>query len=82
MSEAAEKLKPVLAALSAEDRQELTRYLLELDDPVDPADGISDSEWHAAWEAELERRADAVDSGAVSGRPVDEVMRELRDRFR
>lgn len=65
MSEAAEKLKPVLAALSPEDRAELGRFLADLPD----ADG-----WDEEFIAEMDRRLDDMRSGKDPGVPVEELF--------
>jgi putative addiction module component (TIGR02574 family) len=77
LSVAAEKLIPVLEALSEKDRAGLARRLLAgLDGPEeDPA------EVRAAWTAELLRRVEEVKSGQVKGIPADEVDRMLREKY-
>lgn len=46
MSEAAEKLKPLLAVLPASDRAELVKYLHTLEDGDEE---LSSEEWEAEW---------------------------------
>lgn len=77
MSETAEKLKPVLAALSSEDRVELTQYLLGLEDG-EP--GLAREEWDEAWAAEINRRLADLDAGKTQDVPAEEVFRKLRER--
>ncbi|OWK41720.1 addiction module protein [Fimbriiglobus ruber] len=67
MTEAAEKLKPALAALSDEDRAALINYLVELNEEE--------------WARELDRRAEAIANGTAVFRPGDEVMCEMQERF-
>jgi putative addiction module component (TIGR02574 family) len=76
LSEAAEKLIPVLEALSEKDRAGLARRLLAgLDGPEeDPA------EVRAAWKAELTRRLEEIDSGKVQPVPIEEMFRRSRER--
>lgn len=50
---------------------------LEIADAV--YDSLSPSEGEDAFDAELNRRADEIRNGAVMGRPVEEVMRDLRE---
>ena len=75
MTDAAEKLKPELVRLPAEDRAELAYFLIHsLDDDIDP-----DAE--AAWDAELRRRGDEIRNGAAIGQPADDVLAELRKKY-
>ncbi|HEY0956267.1 MAG TPA: addiction module protein [Roseateles sp.] len=53
--------------LSPDERAELAERLCEGSEVPDPA-----------WEAQIRRRMQEVDSGAVQCRPWDEVMAELR----
>jgi putative addiction module component (TIGR02574 family) len=79
MTEAAEKLKPVLAALSPGDQAALAKFLLELIDPGEP--GLTQEEWDEAWAEEINRRIADLDSGRVKGVPGEEVMDRLRRKF-
>jgi putative addiction module component (TIGR02574 family) len=75
MSEAAEQLKPTLAALSQEDRAELAQFLLEsLGPEMDP-------EVEASWVDELNRRVSEVESGKAVGIPMEEVLRRMREKY-
>lgn len=73
MTLAAEQLKPQLANLPEADRAELASFLLESLHEHDAAE--------SAWDAELERRLQEIESGAVVGIPADEVLAELRKDF-
>ncbi len=66
--------KTALIALSPGDRVELAHFLLSSLEPDD--EGVE-----AAWDAEASRRADEVRAGSASGRPVDEFIAELRERY-
>ncbi|MBX9582603.1 MAG: addiction module protein [Gemmataceae bacterium] len=79
MTEAAEKLKPVLAALSPGDQAALAKYLLELIDPGEP--GLTQEEWEEAWVEEIDRRLADLDSGKDPGVPAEEVFRRLREKY-
>ena len=79
MSDAAEQLKPMLDALSADDRAALAEYLIR-SLPV-PGEEVSEEEAEAAWAAELNRRLADYESGKVQGIPGDEVMRRLREKY-
>ncbi|MBL8867317.1 MAG: addiction module protein [Gemmataceae bacterium] len=52
---------------------------LEIADAV--YDSLSPSEGEDAFDAELDRRAEEIRNGTAKGRPVEDVMRELRERF-
>lgn len=79
MTEAAEKLKTDLLALTPEDRAELTQFLLALDEEGEP--GLTQEQWDEAWSAEINRRLADLDSGKVKGVPGEEVMERLRRKF-
>jgi putative addiction module component (TIGR02574 family) len=74
MSEAAEKLKPLLAALTAHERAELAEYLLSLN-------GGDEEEWDEEFVEEINRRAAEMESGKVQGIPHEEVMRKLKEKY-
>jgi putative addiction module component (TIGR02574 family) len=76
MSTAVEKLKPVLAELSVEERSELARFLV---DSID-VDGSTDAD--AAWDEELARRADEIHRGEAIGKPADVVFAQLREKYK
>jgi putative addiction module component (TIGR02574 family) len=78
MSDAVEKLKPVLAALSAADRAELVNYLRGFDDYEEE---LTPEEWEEAWLEEINRRVADMDSGKTVGIPAEEVMRKLREKY-
>lgn len=65
-----QRIEAAALQLSPDERAELAERLwasLEGGDEPDPA-----------WEAEIRRRMQEVDSGAVQCRPWDDVMAELR----
>jgi putative addiction module component (TIGR02574 family) len=75
MTAKAERLKSELATLTPGDRAELARFLVQsLDEPEEQ--GVE-----AAWDAELKRRAEEIESGRVAGEPVESVLRELRAKY-
>jgi putative addiction module component (TIGR02574 family) len=80
MSDAAEKLKPLLAALSPADRAEVIDYLIALGDG-EADEELTQDEWEAAWAEEINRRLADYESGKVQGIPGDEVMRRLREKY-
>lgn len=78
MSERAEKLKPVLAALSPDERAELFAYFESQDETDEP---MSPEEWQDAWIDEINRRAVAVDAGLSVCSPANEVMERLKAKY-
>lgn len=44
-------------------------------------DGEPDSDIEAAWDAELERRAEMIRQGTATGEPAEQVFAELRNRI-
>ena len=71
MTKAAEALLADALRLSPEVRAELAAELLaSLDGPADP-----DAE--TAWAAEIERRVDAIEAGAVALEPWEDVKRRI-----
>ena len=79
MSEAAEKLKPLLAALSPADRAELTEYLHSLDDGEDEV--FTQEEWEEALVEELNRRMADAAAGKTVPIPHEEVMRQMKEKY-
>jgi putative addiction module component (TIGR02574 family) len=72
MSLTAEKMRSELATLTEAERADLARFLIE------SLDSGSDKDANAAWDAELERRADEIKNGRASGESADKVFSELR----
>jgi putative addiction module component (TIGR02574 family) len=80
MSEAAEKLKPLLAALPAGERAELVEYLLSLNGEEDEKE-LTREEWEAAWAEEVNRRIADAKAGKTVGVPHEEVMRQMKEKY-
>lgn len=57
--------------LPPQDQLRLARALLE------QAEAVGDLEVEAAWEEEIERRIELVDSGLAKGRSFTEVLRDV-----
>jgi hypothetical protein len=76
MSDAAEKLKPVLAALPAADRAELIEYLLALDGGEYFEDG-----WDPELIEEWNRRIEDAKVGKTDPIPHEQVMREMKEKY-
>jgi putative addiction module component (TIGR02574 family) len=74
MSEIGEKLRDEVLRLPDEDRAELAYCLIRsLED--------DDTDVQTAWEVELERRWQEMDSGEVVGEPAESVFAELRKKY-
>ena len=74
MSEAAEKLRTELANLTIDDRVELAHFL------INSLDRGSDTGAEEAWDAELARRVEEVNTGRATGEPAEKVFSELRQK--
>lgn len=81
MSEAAEKLKPLLAALTADERQELAEYLLALNNGEGEEEELTEEEWEEAWAEEVNRRIAEFEAGRTKLIPGDEVMKRLKEKY-
>lgn len=75
MTQTAEQLKQELARLGIEERAEIAQFLLE------SLDEETDEDAEAAFLEELQRRSDDIDAGRARGRPVEEVIEELRQKY-
>ena len=70
-----ESMKHQLLMLPVPDRAELAQFLLHsLQATVDP-------EEESAWDDELSRRIDEIESGADAGELSDAVFEELRAKY-
>jgi putative addiction module component (TIGR02574 family) len=76
MNAVIEQWKSQLMTLPQDDRAELAHFLISSLDPEAEDEGVE-----AAWEEEVARRVDEIRSGRAIGRPVDEFMAELRERY-
>jgi putative addiction module component (TIGR02574 family) len=74
MSLGIEYWKSQLEALPPRDRAELAYYLLSSFEPEE-----KDSE--ALWDAEASVRVTEIRADQASGRPIDDFLKELQERF-
>ena len=74
MTEAVEQLKSQASRLSAPERAELAYFLLSSLEP-------EEEDVQEAWRAEIARRVAEISGGSAAGRPADEVLAELRERY-
>jgi putative addiction module component (TIGR02574 family) len=74
MTEAVQLLKSQALALSVAERADLAHFLLTSLEAE--AEGVEE-----AWRAEIARRVEEIRGGQAKGRPVDEVLAELRERY-
>ena len=65
----AQALQAELAELTAHDRAELARFLIQSLDKTEE-EGVQ-----AAWDAELQRRAAEIEAGRIAGEPTTEILR-------
>lgn len=72
MSAAGERIRTELSNLSEADRAELAQFLIA------SLDEGADGDAEAAWDAELERRAEEIRHGQASGESAGKVFSELR----
>ncbi len=75
LTDAAEKLKPALIALTASERLALATFLF---DTVE-TEALSEEEFHAEWAAELNRRVKESEIGLDVEIPAEEVHRLVRE---
>jgi putative addiction module component (TIGR02574 family) len=74
MTETVEQLKPQARSLSAPERADLAYFLLASLEPEE--EGVQE-----AWRAEIIRRVAEIRDGSAVGRPGDEVLAGLRQRY-
>ncbi len=74
MTEAVEQLKSKVGTLTVPERADLAYFLLTSLEPEE--EGAE-----AAWRVESARRVAEIRSGQAVGRPVDEVLAELQERY-
>jgi putative addiction module component (TIGR02574 family) len=74
MTEAVERLKSEASVRSMPERADLAHYLLTSLEPEE--EGVRE-----AWRTEIARRVAEIRSGSAIGRPADEVLAELRERY-
>ena len=75
MTEALQQLMPQIKRLSFEERAELADLVLA----SLPAEEMLAIE--KTWEAEVDRRMKEIRSGRTKGRPVEEVLKDLRKKY-
>jgi putative addiction module component (TIGR02574 family) len=74
MTEAVEHLKSQASTLSAPERADLAYFLLSSLEPKE--EGVAE-----AWRAEIARRVAEIRGGSAVGRPADDILAELRERY-
>jgi len=74
MTETIEQLKSKASCLSTSDRAELAHFLLN---SLETEEGSHDE----AWREEIARRVAEIRSGQAKGRPAEDVLAELRERY-
>lgn len=82
MSDVVAKLKPLLDALTADERAEVTEYLaanINGDDTEE--EDLTEKEWEAAVAELCARRMADLATGRTKLVPGDEVMKRLKEKF-
>ncbi len=75
MTQVVDRFKVELARLSADERAELARFLIE------SLDEGADADAEAAWDAELDRRIEEIRSGQANGESAESVFAALRAKY-
>ena len=75
MTETAEKLKVELSQLSAQERAEIAHFLIQ------SLDGEVENDVEAAWDMELTKRLEDIQSGNAIGEPSSQVFSQLREKY-
>jgi putative addiction module component (TIGR02574 family) len=78
LSPEAEKLMPLLQALPISDRYRIATQLLD-DDEIDAEEPAEEVD--TAWNEEIRRRVEEIQSGKVVGIPAEEVDRRMREKY-
>ena len=85
MSEAVAKLKPLLAALTADERAELSEYLTALTNGTAEGEGeegeLTEEEWEEVWADEINRRIADAEAGKTDSMPHEEFMRQMKEKY-
>jgi putative addiction module component (TIGR02574 family) len=78
MTAVATQLLSLLEPLDVSDRAEIATWLIASMDesPAQPEEG-----YEAAWDAELKKRSDEIQSGKVTGIPAEQVFSEIRRKY-
>ena len=74
MTETVERLKSQVGNLTVLERADLAYFLLTSLEPEE--EGVEE-----AWRVEIARRVAEIRSGQARGRPADDVLAELRERY-
>jgi putative addiction module component (TIGR02574 family) len=76
MSATIEHITEEALALSEEQRAQLAHRLLQ---SLEPVGDVRDVE--VAWDAEIARRVQRVEEGTATGRPAEDVFRDIRAKY-
>lgn len=80
MSEAAEKLKPLLDALTADERAEVAALIHTLDDGASEPE-LTEEEWETEVAEECNRRIADLAAGRTKLVPYDEMMKRMKEKY-
>lgn len=78
MSATLEQVTEEVRELSLPDRKELLARLIR---DLEPEENLSPAEIEAAWDQEISRRVEEIDSGKVKLIPAEEVFARIQARL-
>jgi len=78
MSATLEQVAEEISELSPQDRKELLARLIR---ELEPEENLSAAEIEAAWDQEISRRLEEIDSGKVKLIPAEEVFARIQGRL-
>ena len=78
MSATLEQVAEEISGLSPQDRKALLARLIR---ELEPEENLSPAEIEAAWDQEISRRLEEIDSGKVKLVPAEEVFAKIQARL-
>lgn len=77
-----EEITTELSGLPRQERLEVARFLLDLDDQTSSTSSCDrDGDSESAWEKEISARVKAVENGTAEGVDFDHAIRSISKRF-
>ena len=73
-----EQVTEEVRELSPQDREQLLARLIR---DLEPADNLSAAEIESAWDREIARRLEEIDSGKVKAVPAEEVFARIQAKL-
>jgi putative addiction module component (TIGR02574 family) len=78
MSATLEQVTEEIRELSSQDRQQLLAHLIR---ELEPMEELNPAEIESAWDQEIGRRLEEIDSGKVNLIPAEEVFAKIQARL-